>query len=124
MRDDLQVAVDFNKKSQEASFSQLSKLKSEIEELKKKLTCLETEKHTVEFSDGSCLQGLVFCGDGSQSGVRTIPYSSQFSSLAVLPVVSCEIKNTCTQLNHAVAFLFLKHPSLLQVFAGIDNGWL
>ncbi|KAK1357414.1 Centromere-associated protein E [Heracleum sosnowskyi] len=51
LRDDLQVAVEFSKKSQEASFSQLSKLKSEIEELKKKLTCLETEKHTDQISN-------------------------------------------------------------------------
>lgn len=48
--DDLKVAVEFSKKSQEASFSQLSKLKSEIEELKKKLACLETEKHIVSAS--------------------------------------------------------------------------
>lgn len=50
LRDDLKVAVDFSKKSQEASLSQLSKLKSEIEDLKKKLTCLETEKHIVSAS--------------------------------------------------------------------------
>ncbi|KAL8089861.1 hypothetical protein AgCh_039355 [Apium graveolens] len=49
LRDDLKVAIDF-KKSQEANFSQLSKLKSDIDELKKKLTCLETEKHTVSAS--------------------------------------------------------------------------
>ncbi|KAK1387644.1 hypothetical protein POM88_015822 [Heracleum sosnowskyi] len=34
----------------------------------------------VEFADGSCLQGLVFCCDGSQSGVRTIPCDSMESS--------------------------------------------
>ncbi|KAK1393170.1 hypothetical protein POM88_012226 [Heracleum sosnowskyi] len=34
----------------------------------------------VEFADGSCLQGLVFCGDGSQSGVRSIPCDSMESS--------------------------------------------
>ncbi|KAK1383091.1 hypothetical protein POM88_020826 [Heracleum sosnowskyi] len=39
------------------------------------MTCL-----LVEFADGSCLQGLVFCGDGSQSGVRTIPCDSMESS--------------------------------------------
>lgn len=44
------MAIDFSKKSQEASLSQLSKLKSDIEELKKKLTCMETEKHTVSAS--------------------------------------------------------------------------
>ncbi|KAK1390639.1 hypothetical protein POM88_018817 [Heracleum sosnowskyi] len=59
LRDDLQVAVDFSKKSQEASFSQLSKLKSEIEELKKKLTCLETEKHTLDIK-WNFLMVLVF----------------------------------------------------------------
>ncbi|XP_074357343.1 kinesin-like protein KIN-7O [Apium graveolens] len=50
LRDDLKVAIDF-KKSQEANFSQLSKLKSDIDELKKKLTCLETEKHTDQISN-------------------------------------------------------------------------
>ncbi|KAK1395949.1 hypothetical protein POM88_005812 [Heracleum sosnowskyi] len=38
------------------------------------------EDKEVEFADGSCLQGLVFCGDGSQSGVRTIPCDSMESS--------------------------------------------
>lgn len=51
LRDDLKVAVDFCKQSQEASFSQLSKLKSEIEELKKKLTCVETERHIDQISN-------------------------------------------------------------------------
>ena len=50
LRDELKVAVNASQKLQEASFSQLSKLKSEIEELKKKLTSLETENHIVSAS--------------------------------------------------------------------------
>ncbi|WOG87596.1 hypothetical protein DCAR_0206826 [Daucus carota subsp. sativus] len=51
LRDELKVAVNASQKLQEASFSQLSKLKSEIEELKKKLTSLETENHIDQISN-------------------------------------------------------------------------